>query len=281
MAMLSAFRRRGLKPCAARSRPVKGRRMDAAAALIYFVAGAAMGWINNVAGGAGVFALWAFEYAGRLPLQIANPTARVGAVAIGVFSFLGYLRAGRRPDARAWRQALLAVPGALLGSWLALRLESVGFRVYLATVMALLLHQQRRRRPPVDDGAHRRAWLDPLGCVLIGLHMGFAQIGFGLVAAWVLSAAYRSDLVAVNAAKSTIVILTSITSVSTFAANDAIAWAPGLVLAAGAAMGSYLASHWSVQKGSNAVRRVVVAIAVVTLAEQVVRIVLMVVNGST
>lgn len=253
--------------------------MNPAAALIYFVAGAAMGWINNVAGGAGVFALWAFEYAGGLPIEVANPTARVGAVAIGVFSFLGYLRAGRRPDGRAWRQGLLAVPGALLGSALALRLEPIVFRAYLATVMALLLRQQLRRRGRVDSDAPRRAWVGQLGCVLIGLHMGFAQVGFGLVATWLLAATYRGDLVAVNAAKSTIVILTSIASVGTFAAADAIAWLPGLVLAAGAACGSYLASHWSVQKGSNAVRRVVVAVAAATLAEQVVRIVLLLVKG--
>jgi uncharacterized membrane protein YfcA len=253
--------------------------MDPAAALIYFVAGAAMGWINNVAGGAGVFALWAFEYAGGMPIEIANPTARVGAVAIGVFSFLGYLRAGRRPDGRAWRHGLLAVPGALLGSVLAMRLEPIVFRAYLATVMALLLRQQLRRRTPVDDSAPRPAWLVPLGCVLVGLHMGFAQVGFGLLVTLVLAGAYRGDLVAVNAAKSTIVILTAITSVGSFAAFDAIAWLPGLVLAAGAAAGSYLASHWSVQKGSNAVRRVVVAVAVITLAEQLLRIVLLLATG--
>ena len=253
--------------------------MDPAAALIYFVAGAAMGWINNVAGGAGVFALWAFEYAGGMPIEIANPTARVGAVAIGVFSFLGYLRAGRRPDGRAWRHGLLAVPGALLGSVLAMRLEPIVFRAYLATVMALLLRQQLRRRTAVDDSAPRPAWLVPLGCVLVGLHMGFAQVGFGLLVTLVLAGAYRGDLVAVNAAKSTIVILTAITSVGSFAAFDAIAWLPGLVLAAGAAAGSYLASHWSVQKGSNAVRRVVVAVAVITLAEQLLRIVLLLATG--
>ena len=253
--------------------------MDPAAALIYFVAGAAMGWINNVAGGAGVFALWAFEYAGGMPIEIANPAARVGAVAIGVFSFLGYLRAGRRPDGRAWRHGLLAVPGALLGSVLAMRLEPIVFRAYLATVMALLLRQQLRRRTPVDDSAPRPAWLVPLGCVLVGLHMGFAQVGFGLLVTLVLAGAYRGDLVAVNAAKSTIVILTAITSVGSFAAFDAIAWLPGLVLAAGAAAGSYLASHWSVQKGSNAVRRVVVAVAVITLAEQLLRIVLLLATG--
>lgn len=249
--------------------------MQLADVLIYFVAGAGMGWINNVAGGAGVFALWAFQYAGGMPIEIANPTARVGAVAIGVFSFLGYQRAGRRPDGRAWRQALLAVPGALVGSALALQLPQLAFRGYLAVVMLLLLRQQLRRRAPVETDTARSGWLGALGCLLIGLHMGFAQIGFGLVATWMLAATYRSDLVAVNAAKSTIVILTAIASVGLFARAEVVAWGPGLALAFGAAAGSYLASHWSVQKGSSAVRRVVLAVAVVTLAEQLVHVVLL------
>jgi len=79
------------------------------AVLITVVAGAAMGWINNVAGGAGMFALWALQYACGLPLAIANPTARVAAVAIGLFSFLGYLRAGHRAPPRAWLHGLCAM----------------------------------------------------------------------------------------------------------------------------------------------------------------------------
>ncbi len=124
----------------------------------------------------------------------------------------------------------------------------------------------------------RRPLLALLGCTLIGLHMGFAQIGTGLVATLLLSAAYQRDLVAVNAAKSTIVILTSITSVGSFAAADAIAWPQGLCLALGAAGGSYAASHWSVKNGTQAVRRVVIAIAVVTLLEQLVRAALLLVR---
>jgi hypothetical protein len=43
----------------------------------------------------------------------------------------------------------------------------------------------------------------------------------------------------------------------------------------GAGVGSYCASHWSVARGSQAVRRVVIAISVVTLAEQLARIALL------
>ncbi len=252
--------------------------MDAAAIAITVLAGMAMGWINNVAGGAGIFALWAFQYACGLPLDLANPTARVAAVAIGLFSFLGYLRAGHRPSARAWRAALLAVPGALIGSQLALQLPELVFRCYLAALMALLLRQQLRPHATGPD-APRRPWLAGLGCLFVGLHMGFAQIGTGLVATLVLAAAYERDLVAVNAAKSTIVILTSLTSVASFSTANVIAWWPGLALAVGAAGGSYTASHWSVKKGSGAVRRVVLTIAVVTLTEQLLRIALLVGAG--
>lgn len=242
--------------------------MDPFAVLLIAVTGLVMGAINNVAGGAGVLGLLAFEHVAQMPLLTANPSTRPAAVAIGVFAFLGYLRAGRRTPLRAWLQGLVAVPGAWLGTQLALDLPDLAFRGYLAAVMLLLLVQQLRPRRP-DAAAHARpAWLSVLGCLLIGLHMGYVQVGTGLVATLVLAAAYDRDLVAVNAAKSAIVVLTSVTSVAGFAAADAIQWGPALWLAAGAAGGSYLASHWSVAKGSAAVRRVVVVIAVLTLADQ-------------
>lgn len=249
--------------------------MEPLAILVTVMAGLGMGAINNVAGGAGIFGLWAFEHACGLPLGVANPSARVAAVAIGAFAFLGYVRAGRTIPGRSWLQGLLAVPGAVLGSLLARDLPDLVFRGYLALLMLLLLWQQRRPRLPSAQSWPPRPWLGALGCLLIGLHMGYAQIGTGLVATLILFATYEHDLIAVNAAKSTVVILTSITSVATFEAHGSIAWSPALVLATGAALGSYAASHWSVRAGSAAVRRVVVAIAIVTLLEQLVKIVLL------
>ena len=84
--------------------------MDLAAILITTTAGVAMGFINTIAGGAGVFALWAFQYACGLPLSMANPTTRLGAVGVGLFAWLGFLRAGVVAPARAWRLAMFAVP---------------------------------------------------------------------------------------------------------------------------------------------------------------------------
>jgi uncharacterized membrane protein YfcA len=242
---------------------------------VTLVAGFGMGAINNVAGGAGIFALWAFQYACGLPLAVANPSSRLGAVGVGLFAWLGFLRAGLRPDRRAWRLAAFAVPGALCGNLLALRANDLMFRSYLAVVLLLLLAQQLRRPPATRRELPR--WVGPLGCALIGVHMGFAQIGTGFVATLVLVTTFDRDLLQVNVAKSVVVIAASIASLCGFVLAPyaferqppVIAWGPAACLAVGTATGSFLASKWTVVKGSGAVRRVVVVIAVLTLLEQV------------
>jgi uncharacterized membrane protein YfcA len=253
--------------------------VDLAAALVTVAAGVGMGAINNVAGGAGIFALWSFQYAWGLPLAIANPSSRPGAVGVGLFAWLGFLRAGIRPRARVWGLALFAVPGAFAGNLLALRAPDLVFRCYLTAVLLALLVQQGRRRIGTGLPTAPR-WLGPLGCTLIGLHMGFAQIGTGFVATLVLAATYDRDLLQVNAAKSVVVITSSIASLAGFVLAPAlipgqqhvIAWWPALCLACGTAIGSYLASNWTVVRGARAVRRVVVSIAVLTLLEQLYQI---------
>lgn len=256
--------------------------MDLPAILITLAAGLGMGAINNVAGGAGIFALWAFQYACGLPLAVANPSSRLGAIGVGLFAWLGFLRAGIRPSWHAWRLSLFAIPGAFAGNLLALRANDLVFRCYLAAVLVLLLTQQLRQRRASDVGPPRR-WLGPVGCALIGLHMGFAQIGTGFVATLVLVAAYDRDLLQVNAAKGVVVIASSVASLTGFALAPhllagqppVIAWGPAVCLGAGTAIGSYLASRWTVEKGSAVVRRVVVAIGSLSLLEQLVQIVLL------
>jgi uncharacterized membrane protein YfcA len=258
--------------------------VDLAAILITFVAGLGMGAINNVAGGAGIFSLWAFQYACGLPLAVANPSSRLGAIGVGLFAWLGFRRAGIRPPARVWRLALFAIPGAFAGNLLALHANDLAFRSYLAVVLLLLLLQQWRHA--VTGGARAPStspWLGPVGCALIGLHMGFAQIGTGFVATLVLIATYERDLLAVNAAKGVVVITSSVASLTGFVLAPhllqgqapVLAWGPAACLAVGTAIGSYLASKWTVAKGSTSVRRVVVVIAVLSLLEQVVQIVLL------
>lgn len=232
-----------------------------------------MGAINNIAGGAGILGLLAFEHGFGLPLDTANPSTRLAAVAVGVLAWIGFVRAGRKIPKQAVPQALVAVPGALLGAKLAIGLPPLVFRSYLALVMAMLLYQQLRG---IKAGTQKSpAWVGALGCFVIGLHMGYAQVGTGLVATLVLAKAYDRDLLAVNAAKCIVVTMTAIVSTTSLAIDGAITWVPAVALAIGCGVGSYLASHWSVKKGADAVRRVVLVIASLALLEQLRQIVLL------
>ena len=54
-----------------------------------------------------------------------------------------------------------------------------------------------------------------------------------------------------------------------------IAWGPAVALAVGTATGSFLASKWTVNRGSASVQRFVFVIAALALVEQVVQIALL------
>lgn len=251
--------------------------MDLAAIAITVLAGVAMGAINNIAGGAGVLGLLAFERACGLPFDIANPSTRPGAIGVGLFAWLGYRRLGLAPEPRVWRMGAYALVGAFVGVAIEAFRNELAFRTYLAVVLVLLLVQQlRKRRTGAAAPRFWPPWAANVGCFLIGVHMGYVQVGTGLIATFVLQATYSKDLVATNVAKSAIVILCSIASVVGFAVEPwlhpdravVIAWTPALWLAVGTAAGSYLGSTWAVAKGATAVKKVVVLVAVYSLGDQ-------------
>ena len=58
--------------------------MDFVAIAVTVLAGVVMGAINNLAGGAGIVGLMAFEYACGLPLAVANPSLRLAGLCVGL-----------------------------------------------------------------------------------------------------------------------------------------------------------------------------------------------------
>ena len=63
-----------------------------------------------------------------------------------------------------------------------------------------------------------------------------------------------------------ILTLTSLTSATVLAVSGAIDWQPALWLAAGAALGSALASRWSIRRGHGAIRAAVLVICLLVVA---------------
>jgi uncharacterized membrane protein YfcA len=235
------------------------------AALALLAAGLVMGWINYLAGAAGVVGLFALEQAAGLRTEVANGSLRLAAFAIGLAGFLGFRSRGQSIPGRAWLLGLAALPGAVVGTVLALRLPVWTYRTYLIVLLAALLWQQLRNAAPKPRAAPFPPWLSALLVAFVGLHMGFVQIGTGLVAILALAMFYSRNLVEVAATKTTLVLVASCASLLGFAAGDAVAWSPALALAAGAGLGSFFASRWSVDRGHGAVRVVVLVITALAL----------------
>ncbi len=236
--------------------------------LVLLVAAVCIGWINNLAGAAGAIGLVALQELLDLDITQANVTLRLSALTIGIAGMVGFWSRGQHIPGRMWMLGLLTVPGALLGSYLALSLPGWVYRSCLALVLMLVLVQQLRRPNPVADGPLQSlpTWLLVLVFTLVGLHMGFIQVGFGLVCILALSHIHSRDLVEVNSAKMALVVISAATSTTTMAFSDEFQWWPAIVLGLGAGLGRFLASRWSVRRGHGAVRVVVLGICGSVLA---------------
>jgi uncharacterized membrane protein YfcA len=239
--------------------------LDALHAAAIAASGVFMGWINNLAGGGGALGIVAFEELAGMDAKSADINLRPSALAIGTAGFLGFRSRGTAVPARAWWLGTVAVPGSLLGSYLAIELPVWILRSTLAVILLLVLWQQlspRRLVPRKTEAsfATTLAWF-----TLMGAHLGFVQVGAGLLTLIALVHLGARDLIWINSVKSAVVILTSAVSVGYFTLHGQIDWPPALCLASGCAVGSFLASRWSVDKGSAGVRWMVIAITVAVL----------------
>ena len=245
--------------------------------LLLVAAGLALGFINNLAGAAGVIGLIAFESLLGLPTMQANASLRLSAVAIGTAGMLGFLSKGHRIPGRIWGYSLLTVPGAVAGAMMVRPDFKLEFRVLVIALLAVVLVQQLRsgkRDTGTPDTPKAAPWWLVVGLFTwLGAHMGFVQIATGLVAIFCLSTVYSRDLVQVNTAKMAFVLMSASASSVTLAWEDKILWGPALTMAAGAGLGSFAASRWSVSKGHNAVRVVVTLICLAVLIRMVYQLV--------
>jgi uncharacterized membrane protein YfcA len=100
----------------------------------------------------------------------------------------------------------------------------------------------------------------------IGGYGGFIQAGVGifLLAGLVLGVGY--DLVRANAVKVGIVLLFTLSALAVFVRNGQVDWAVGLILSVGNMLGAWVAARVAVDRGAVWVRRLLIAVVIVSAA---------------
>ncbi|HSG48838.1 MAG TPA: sulfite exporter TauE/SafE family protein [Longimicrobiales bacterium] len=233
------------------------------AAALLMAVGAFAGTLNVLAGGGSLLTLPILIFLG-LPPTVANGTNRVAILIQNVGASWSFRRHGLL-DGRWLRVAVPpAVLGALLGIWMAVRVEDATFQRALAGIMVAVAvwtlwnpvkpAEDRQAGPP--EGRLARV-LVFLGFFAVGVFGGFIQAGVGFIILAVVSAA-GLDLVRGNAVKVTLVLVFTPLALAGFAMNGMVDWALGLSLGVGNFLGGLLGVRLNVRKGSSWVRRVVV-----------------------
>ena len=105
--------------------------------LILFGAGAVAGFMNVVAGGGSLLTLPALLFVG-LPAPVANATNRISLILQNASASTAFRRGGRLPLRVTVRLALVALPGAAVGAFLALDVDETTFRRILAAILTAL-----------------------------------------------------------------------------------------------------------------------------------------------
>lgn len=227
--------------------------------IILFLIGIVVGFVNVMAGGGSLLSLPVMLFMG-VPGPVANGTNRIAILAQMATAVVAFFRKGYSDFKLSLTLALAAVPGAVAGALVAVRLEGVLFNRILAVIMLIvMLVMATQKQTPEYTGAPPRKPRLVLAHVLmavLGIYGGFIQVGAGFLFMPILHKTLGLDLVRVNMHKSFIITVYTTAALIIFAWQAELFWILGLTLAVGTSIGAWLSAHVQVTHGERIIRLV-------------------------
>ncbi len=235
--------------------------------LLLFGVGSVAGVLNVVAGGGSFLTLPVLIFLG-LPPTVANGTNRVGVVLQNAGAVWSFRRHGMIDWSYLLWAALPAMVGAVLGSWVALRVGDELFQNILVFLMVAVtlwtLWDPLKKTQLKASGSSQTPVVAVLvaGFFLSGVYGGFVQAGVGFLILATTSLA-GLDLVRGNAVKVLSVLCFGMVSLGMFAWQDKVDGWIGLALGTGMALGGLVGVKLTVLKGHAWIKRVVTVTIIV------------------
>lgn len=237
----------------------------------YYVLLAALGFLvgslNTLAGGGSLLSLPILIFLG-LPPSVANGTNRIAVLVQGIANVAGYKSKGMEVSNRfIWGLSVSAIIGTLIGSKLAIEIEEQLFNKILALVMLLMaVLMVFQPKMASSEGAVRiigkyNFW-GVVAFFFVGIYGGFIQAGTGIFMLLALSSINRLTLMKSNVIKAVVMLAYTTAAVIFFGLSGKLNWEIGLTLASGQALGGWLTSRWSVDKGDGIVRILIIAVII-------------------
>lgn len=228
--------------------------------LLLLLGGAAAGFVNTVAGGGSALTVPLLMLTG-LDASVANGTNRLAVAVQAGAASATFHRRGVRPWRSVLRATAWALPGAVIGALVAIRVSADALETLfglLFLTLAVLLVARPRWLVPDPDPEATPGWPSVgggLALFAVGLYGGLLQAGVGIPLLVVMVRVMRLDLVGGAAAKAALVLIYTGLILLVFGAAGQIAWRAGLVLAAGGLLGSVLGAGAAVKRGAGFIRK--------------------------
>ena len=233
--------------------------------LLLFAVGSAAGFINVNAGGGSSLSLAALIFMG-LDGSVANGTNRIAIVIQNIFAITSFKQEKFSNFRKSLFLALLTLPGAVIGSLIAVNIGDTLFKKILGIVMIGIIFSIIFKKKPSEQGAGTGklpGWLIYPALFGIGLYGGFIQVGVGFLCMAALYHLLSISLVKVNMHKVFIILIYTIPALVIFILSGNVNWGFGLCLAAGNGFGAWWGAKTAVKGGEKAIKIVLVCATVI------------------
>jgi len=222
--------------------------------------GFAGGFVNVIAGGGSLLTVPVMVFLG-LPGPVANGTNRIGILAQSITSIATFTRRGFKDFRLSLSLSACAIPGAVVGALLGVRLDGVWFNRCVALimigVMLVMYFDQGATKRSIDYQPTRRQLLHGHLLMLgVGFWGGFIQLGVGFIIMPILNRVMGLDLVRTNMHKVFIVAAYTLVALFIFASQIELLWVVGVALAVGNSIGGYLGARFTISSGERMIRLV-------------------------
>lgn len=235
--------------------------------LLLILVGVCVGFINTMAGGGSLLTLPALIFMG-LPPSVANGTNRVAIVIQTAMAVAGFKSKKVSTSPFNVYLGVSALIGSIIGAKIAINVKGETFNKILSIVMVLvLLIIILKPKMKVEELSERITgkylWVGIIAFFFIGIYGGFINAGIGFVIIMFLYNVNRMTLVRSNATKVAVVFMYTLSALVVFILNDKVNWEMGLVLAMGNAVGAWVSSRISVDKGDAFVKKFLIVMIII------------------
>ena len=237
--------------------------------LLLFVIGIVTGFINVMAGGGSSLSLPTLIFLG-LDSSMANGTNRIAIFIQNMAAVMSFKQEKFSEFKTSLKLSALALPGAIIGAVVAVRIDNDLFQKILGIVMIgimITIILPKRNNNKTKTLAETHSWLIYPAMVGVGFYGGFLQIGVGFILMAILFNLMNLNLIRVNMHKVFIIFFYTIPALGVFIFTKNVNWQFGLVLAAGNALGAWWSVKVAIKKGEKVIRIVLISTILIMAAK--------------